>query len=198
QATATYSDTVVFSGPGSDPIGVSLNLNFDGALFSNNVLRATLDASASIAGVSIGSVFLTTQDGLLSICDNAFGGFDCAMPLDAINTTLTTSSILVPVNTPVTISLSFFVADSIVFNQFGEALFLDTFGLVGGGPVFNLPDGFTANVGDYLVNNRFISQGPTPVPEPTTLALVGVGIVLKARRSYNRLRAMLCKNVSRR
>jgi PEP-CTERM motif len=57
---------------------------------------------------------------------------------------------------------------------FGQALFLNTFGLVTDGPVFGLPDGYTANAGDYLVNNRF--GGSTSVAEPSTLALLGLGL----------------------
>jgi PEP-CTERM motif len=169
---ASYSDTVVFSGPGTDPIPAKLNLHLDGAMFSN----ARLDASALIAGVTMGSLLLISRGGVFTDCVNQFGGldavggFDCGTPTDNINATLDTALILVPVNTPVSIGLSLFTAST----GTGQTLFLNTFGFVTDGPVFGLPDGYTANAGDCLVNNRF--GGSTSVPEPSTLALLGLGL----------------------
>ena len=70
--------------------------------------------------------------------------------------------------------------------------------LLGGSPVFNLPDGFFANSADgsivdnyYVGNDPFVnSAGPTTVAEPTTalimgLSLVGLGIRRRSKTSSN-------------
>ncbi|MBI3838904.1 MAG: PEP-CTERM sorting domain-containing protein [Planctomycetia bacterium] len=52
--------------------------------------------------------------------------------------------------------------------------FSHTFGFPTSGPVFNLPDGFTANSPEgQIANNNF-------VPEPSTLALAAIGLGLVA------------------
>jgi hypothetical protein len=59
--------------------------------------------------------------------------------------------------------------------------FFNTAGLWDGGPLFNLPQGYTAHSEDGLVvNNRLVlpgsgGGGPAPVPEPPTLALFLLG-----------------------
>lgn len=42
--------------------------------------------------------------------------------------------------------------------------------------VFNLPEGYTANAGNYLVNNRFVDPNAVGVPEPTTVLLLAAGL----------------------
>lgn len=53
----------------------------------------------------------------------------------------------------------------------------DTFGFPTDRPVFNLPDGFTANsASGLIVNNRWVGPASSTVPEPATIALVGIGL----------------------
>ena len=66
-----------------------------------------------------------------------------------------------------------------------RADFSSSFGFPTGTDVFDLPVGYTANAGDYLVNNRFIDpNGVGAVPEPTTWAMLilGFGIAGAATR----------------
>ena len=53
----------------------------------------------------------------------------------------------------------------------------NTFGFPTDRPVFNLPAGYTAEAGDYLVNNRFVIPGAA-VPEPAGWALMILGFGL--------------------
>ena len=58
-----------------------------------------------------------------------------------------------------------------------EADFLNTLSLPTEGPVFDLPPGFTVNSEQLMiVNNRFLGAPSTSVPEPTTLALLALGL----------------------
>jgi hypothetical protein len=70
------------------------------------------------------------------------------------------------------------------------ASFADTFGFPTSGPVANLPDGYTLNSLDgSIVNNRFVI--PQSVPQPSTLWLFGLGLVLVALLSWRRSRLEL-------
>ena len=52
--------------------------------------------------------------------------------------------------------------------------FMHTLGFTPGMPVFNLPDGYTADSADgHIVNNRFV---PTVIPEPHPFSLAAMGL----------------------
>jgi hypothetical protein len=177
--TAFYSDTVVFSGPGTGPISATLNVHFGGSLNSTDGAGATVNATASLAGSTVGSIVLGVHNGVLDFCENTFIAPTCGTSPDG---TLSGSSVLVDLNTPVPVALRLEVgagANGIAASA--TSLFSTTLSFATGGPVFDLPAGFTANAGDYLVNNRFITEA-TPVPEPSTLALVVAGIFCLATR----------------
>jgi hypothetical protein len=53
--------------------------------------------------------------------------------------------------------------------------FSNSFEIPIGIDAFVLPDGVTANAGDWLVNNRRLGATPT-VPEPATWALMTLGL----------------------
>jgi hypothetical protein len=107
------------------------------------------------------------------IRENTFGGLGA--PDVSYDTTLTSVSVLVPLNTPVSIGLDLAVdASAGDFNASGTSLFSDTFGFVTGGPLFNLPDGYTANSPtSFIVDNRFAPPG-SAVPEPSTLVMASI------------------------
>ena len=171
-ADATYSDTVIFSGPGTEPILVSLNLHFGGSLNSTDAAGAEAEASVSI-GSSLTRLFVLNAGGVPGIRENTFGGL--GPPATSYDTTLTSQSILVPLNTPVSISLSLTAdAGAAGFNTSGTALFSDTFSLLSGAPLFNLPEGFTVNSAtSFIVDNRFAPPGAS-VPEPSTLVMASI------------------------
>lgn len=65
---------------------------------------------------------------------------------------------------------------------FTEALarsnFGDTLSFATTGPVFDLPEGFTVNsASGQIVDNRWVGASASPVPEPSSLALLGVGML---------------------
>jgi hypothetical protein len=168
---ATYlDDNVVFSGPGNGPILVSLNLHFAGSLNSTNSAGASADVIAEI-GSSLTRAIVFARDGVPGIVQNNFSGLGA--PSTIYNTTLTTLTASVPLNTPVNIFLDLAAgAAGEDFGAHGESLFLDTFGFVTGAPLFNLPDGYTANSEtSFIVDNRFVPPG-SAVPEPSTLVMV--------------------------
>lgn len=63
-------------------------------------------------------------------------------------------------------------------NARSSASFGNTFGFPTEGPVLNLPAGYTANAGTYLVDNRFVVPGGNAVPEPGSLALLALASAL--------------------
>ena len=95
----------------------------------------------------------------------------------------------VPLDVPVSFGFSVSVSvDTLTQDVNGGiasaiAEFGHTVSLPIGMPVFDLPEGYTANAPDsFIVNNRFlppsVDPDPTPAPEPGSLALVGLGLGL--------------------
>src|SRR5262245_45009262 len=64
--SASYSDSVVFSGPGSGPISVQFNLHFGGSLAIGGLAAgAFADAHATINGVNVGDLHVGINDGVV-------------------------------------------------------------------------------------------------------------------------------------
>jgi hypothetical protein len=88
---------------------------------------------------------------------------------------LTTTPQLASIS-PVDFSFSIHTrASNFLTSASATADFLNTLGLPTGVNVFNLPNGYMVNAGDYLINNRF-TNGPVAVPEPGTLGLLNAGL----------------------
>jgi hypothetical protein len=83
------------------------------------------------------------------------------------------ASLSSPFDLPFSLTVRTGASQSIVSTAF--ASFFDSATFAVGRPVFNLPDGYTANAGDYLVNNRY-GEVVRPVAEPGALALLCLGL----------------------
>ena len=76
-------------------------------------------------------------------------------------------------------------ASSRALNGSATASFENTLELPLDVDVFNLPEGYTANAGTYLVNNRFV---PTALaPEPASGVLITLGLLALALGSRRRM-----------
>ena len=183
-AQASYSDTVVFTGPGTDPIPVSLNLHFSGTVNSTNEASAVVRADATIYDQFVGRLIASVHDGVNSCVLNTFVGLDCSI---SYNKNRATTVVLVPLNFPVRIFLALEAgAGANGFGTSGTSDFSKTFGFVTGSPLFDLPAGFTVNSPtSFIVDNRF-STDVLSVSEPNTYALVlsGLGLLGLAGRRW--------------
>jgi hypothetical protein len=100
------------------------------------------------------------------------------------NDTLTSDSFTVPLNTPFTLSFKLSATASNVFNGDDTGLaessadFGNTFSFaLDGQPVFDLPDGYTANsVSAGLIDNQYVE-----LPEPGFAALFAAALVAVVR-----------------
>jgi hypothetical protein len=191
-ASAIYQDFVTFTStmPGATSELISANFLLDGLMdVGGPVGGADLMLSFSLAGA----------DFQLRTNLNTFGGFSSSQNTfnveagsigPVINARLGTSQILVPLNSPVLLTLR--------LETGAAASGPGAHGLVDFGAnsfkfaatPFDLPDGVTANAGDYIVNNRFIDPlAPTGgVPEPTAWSLMilgfgAAGAMIRRRRA---------------
>jgi hypothetical protein len=189
-AEATYSDAVVFTSidPTATSADVSLKLLLDGVFGT---------AGPSSAGFIEGRVSLGAGSDFFQIGFEPDGlhvvqnSFFVAGGLGAVtNAVLTTHAVHVTLNEPVFLQVRLQSnAGAIGAAGFAQTDFGGSFKFPTDG-VFILPDGVTANAGDYLVDNRFIdplapAQG---VPEPAAWALMLLGFGF-AGSSLRRVRA---------
>lgn len=96
-------------------------------------------------------------------------------PFDSGLNLILTRSFLVPLNYNITYAFQLSSSASVFADGEASSLFSHTMGFSPGLNAFILPDGVTANAGDYLVNNRLVSGG---VPEPASWALMIAGLGL--------------------
>jgi hypothetical protein len=200
QADALFEDTIIFSNP--DPsapaiFDLSINLLFEGSLYASGpsgAASSTINLSLLLLGSfspSLSASFSTDPLTGFQLNTGGFTGTGMIVPgsggFGGIITTPVTQSSLGSHLLRLTLSSTAFASG---VGASSTADFADTFGLPTGVPVFNLPDGYTANAGDWLVNNRFVDPADTPggaVPEPGAIGLVGAGLTAIAfarRRSY--------------
>ena len=184
-ATVSYEDLIVFRrlDPSlSSIVPVSLNLDLDGSLSSSDGGSSYITGLIAIPGLFSGLFEQFTGSAGMTLLGLTAIGTVGPNVVDARLTTRTANAI---VDENYVLQLT--MTGSTVVNRGADALldFLHTFSFPSDVPVFNLPAGYTANAGDYLVNNRFIdTDTPAAVPEPGTLSLVGLALggMLIARR----------------
>lgn len=171
-AGATYAeDALVFSGPTSaSSVAVSLNLNFDGSLSAIGLGTAGVLVSVSINGSFAARLIASTSLG--ANCNNSFIGLACGTFFSG--GTVTTQSVLVPLNTPVLIVLDLqALAGTTQVGDSAASEFSSSLDFVRGIDLFNLPPGFTVNAPtSFIVNNRNLA----PVPETASAMLLALGL----------------------
>ena len=181
-----YTDEIVISklpsaGSLPDQVYIALRFEVDGVLDVPAFGQARAQVIGSLGTVSGNTSFNNSGAGVTSeiyfytVVENNSEG-------DVIKLVLETQKLLVNVGAFVDARLE--VNVSTVASQLYEATsdFMSTVSFATGRDVFAFYDadgkpvtGYTANAGDYIVNNRFGETNGT-VPEPGTLALLGFGL----------------------
>ena len=180
--TAFFGDTVLFAKTNQfapDQFNVSLNLSFAGLLNAAAIAGSNAQASVDITvGLFTSSelhiIYFNDGSFLLQNTGN-FSGTGTIAPGAAGFSSLLGTTLQSATVGPVSFSL-LLVANSGA--RFGGASaisdFSNTLEVPTGIDVFNLPDGYTANAGNWLVNNRFVGS-ETPLPAALPLFATGLG-----------------------
>lgn len=195
QAAAYASlDDIIISGP-TPTVHASFNLSLNGTLsatsgplYPTNALDAYAEAVMSVSysgsfgngggsrtvytnGIANGSTTTVTNTGMF---DPAFDGTGDLSTTAADVQTGVPLSLLVSLQTAAVVGAAFGAqpVDLEAISDYSHTL------IFAGGPVFNLPDGYTANsLSGLIVDNRWITSAPGAVPEPASLALFAAGLV---------------------
>ncbi len=183
---ASIDTEFMIVGP-AGPVTISLNLELTGMVgggtvtgFSERVISTTV----IIAGVNWYTGTLSEQSsGVTGIKVTRTGslampGTNCSTPCS-----LSTTDVLVNANTLVPLHMSLSTGVSGIGDGHGVASAANTLYFPKEGPVFNLPDGYTAVIyGMNVEDNRVLGEPDSggAVPEPGTWALVGGGLALAA------------------
>lgn len=180
---AIFSDNIVFTStdPSATTAEIAVNLAISGHL------NEALSASASVVAlVQIGpqAFLFSSISGPRGVQRNDFTNVTGSTGGAVIGAGLRSPRVTVLLNGPSFFRLSLTVAAEANSDDRASALadFSNSFELPFGSDVFLLPQGVTANAGEWLVNNRRVAV--TPVPEPATWAMfiAGVGLIGQALR----------------
>lgn len=208
-----YDDALMVSwtGEGSSPtttVRVRMRFDLEGAMEVLGyegwaVAEAMVQFSVQTGGLGYGGNTGTWvlrlapgQNAVASSWNVIDGGFSHVGNTLLVDATLETAEFEVVVGTPFMLQMSLTAG---VLTQHGGAPsgvewpthaafsnFGNTASLAIGRDVFVLPEGYTANAGTYLVNNRFVTSngsgdngggGGNTVPEPGSVALLAMGLL---------------------
>jgi len=202
-------DDVIISGPGPTT-QASLNLALDGALIATTFAQlgmgfgyeaqagADIRIGATVNGTSFfGTLERSAHADVDTQSNERNGPFETGLLIDFNGESVTTPTMVLPVDTPFRIVISLQAAatasslNTIVGSRRqaeGSALFDSTLSFPLSGPVFNLAPGYTVNsVAGLIVDNQWEGgSAAQPVPEPSSVLLLGTGLVLLTRRAFNR------------
>lgn len=197
---------LVITGP-EGPVQLSLNMNVTGGLdalaratgagLEHASARASMEVQGQISGInggsfsgsmtlgssgsqSLGTTYVFDSAGVFDVFSDEFSGAGL----------VASPTFLVEANRNLSLQLGLDVAavsqievagtsgqfPTSVFSQ-AQSDFSHTVSFSTTGPVFNLPDGYTANsASGMIVNNRWVGAPAAAVPEPASMTLLGIGV----------------------
>ena len=168
-------DNVVFSSAGTDPIPVSLNVDLNGRfnLLDNTgkyalgkiVIEATINGTTFPGEIHVCSMYCVQV--LMGLLEGLTGRV-------YHDKHLTTPEVLVPINEPVTVTLSMMVvtvADKSPLSR-AEGIFDDVYTFARSGPVFNVPAGVNVNSERSMIVDNEYNGGTTVPVQPSTWSTI--------------------------
>jgi hypothetical protein len=186
--TASVLTEFMITGP-AGPVPIRLNLELTGAIGGGvppGTSERRIDMTVIIGGTNVyrGWVDELVQQGVVEVTkgpDLVLPGTNCSSPCN-----VSTYETLVMANTPIAFEMRLSAWVSGFAGGGGYAHALNTLYFPKDGPVFDLPDGYSAVIyGLNVEGNRVIGQpngGGGEVPEPGTYGLVGAALALAALR----------------
>jgi len=184
-AAAELDTFITFTGPGTTQIVNGMNIVVDGSAgaFGGSGVGVGFAFDVELNGVDWG-INGAALSGTGQFFCTAMGNFICPTPgtTSNFNTsiagTYTTQPVLVPLNVPV--ALRIYVATNAGSGDpgsFAGADFSHSLDFPTGVPLFNLPDGYTANDANmFIFDNQFQPPSTSAAPEPATWPAVLIGI----------------------
>lgn len=181
------------------PVAISLNFTLDGTFaFTGTASDRGALNSASIRVRDYSGYGVLRETGFYGIyadptlAANTSGIFAGMARTEHFAGDFATPERLYDVGVPQVFGLALITAasanTSVAEGRMASADFMHTLGFTPGMPVFDLPDGYTAESADgRIVNNRFV---PTAIPEPRPFSLAAVALLgLAVHRRWRSARA---------
>lgn len=179
EATAQVVTQFMITGPGSGNVDASLNLALSSGLgggsdvgTSSRFLRYDVELHNQVYWAYVFENVSNSGSNSGSLSNYGAQLTGTCSPCSSVTTDLS-----LPINTLLNFSMRLYGSVSNNGQISGIVSALNTLYFPGNGPVFNLPDGYSATIyGLNVEGNRVVGGNPTSVPEPGTFALLGVGL----------------------